>query len=66
MSYIVSILYLMKQEIVNVFGEPEEDPGMQLFIHATIPLVFTDKRSHQKKFNCLCKHPVNKTLGAKQ
>ena len=51
-----------KQVYLNVLGESEDDPICS-FMDCYHPFSIHGKRSHQKKFNCVCKHPTNKALG---
>ena len=53
-----------KQQMVNVMGEEMEEEDLICSFHSCYhPFSIHGKRSHQKKFNCVCKHPTNKALG---
>ena len=52
----------MEQPIVNVSDQNEPDPVCNFekcYHHFSIH----GHRSHQKEFNCVCKHPTNSALG---
>ena len=55
------ILMNKQQVVMNVF-EVEEDPVCD-FCSCYHKFSIHGKRSHQKQFNCICKHPTNKALG---